>query len=185
MTKSELRVAHKLDCLNPINYRILNDLLIPSGGNLNTTQIDHVVISKFGIFCIETKSKRGWISGKVNNKYWLQTYYYSKEEFFNPILQNFCHTDALRRILTPYFKNLRIIPLVVFSHADRVSIHGAYNVIKIDELYKKIRSFKREILTEEEMDSIEAILNRVNMDDPKQHIIHSESVERYIKSKEV
>lgn len=39
--------------LNDQDYRVLTDLILPVAGG--TTQIDHLVLSRFGIFVIETK----------------------------------------------------------------------------------------------------------------------------------
>ena len=50
----EHRVAHILDRLPKDRYRVINNLLLRTSSG-NTTQIDHVVISEYGIFVIETK----------------------------------------------------------------------------------------------------------------------------------
>lgn len=67
----EKRVAHILQRLPKEEYRVINNLLLQtsSGG---TTQIDHVVISEYGIFVIETKFYKGWIYGGENSEYWTQ-----------------------------------------------------------------------------------------------------------------
>ena len=54
-------VSRKLHTLDQTHYKILNDVMLPSRGNSVTTQIDHIVISNYGIFCIETKAYKGWI----------------------------------------------------------------------------------------------------------------------------
>ena len=43
-------------------YLVLNDLLIRTSSN-KTSQIDHMIISPYGIFVIETKYYRGLICG--------------------------------------------------------------------------------------------------------------------------
>jgi hypothetical protein len=60
----EKRVSRKLLELDSEHYNVLDDLMLPSLGNTNKTQIDHIVVSDFGIFCIETKSRAGWIFEK-------------------------------------------------------------------------------------------------------------------------
>ena len=42
-----------LSLLPKKDYLVINDLLLQSGGH--STQIDHVVVSVFGVFVIETK----------------------------------------------------------------------------------------------------------------------------------
>jgi hypothetical protein len=49
----EAIAAKKLSRLDPNEYKIINDVLITSHGH--SSQIDHIVISRFGIFVIETK----------------------------------------------------------------------------------------------------------------------------------
>ena len=70
--RGERRVARKLDWLSK-EYITLNDLLLPT--RYGTTQIDHVVVSPYGIFVIETKNYKGWILGmrihKSGNKVYL------------------------------------------------------------------------------------------------------------------
>jgi len=54
-------VSEELQELDPVHYAVLNDFLLPSRGSLDTTQVDHIVVSNYGIFCIETKAYKGWI----------------------------------------------------------------------------------------------------------------------------
>lgn len=56
--------------------------------------IDHVVISKYGVFVIETKNYRGWIIGNEKSEYWTQVIYKRKERLYNPIKQNYGHIKA-------------------------------------------------------------------------------------------
>lgn len=45
--------------LDPEHYRTLGDIYLPRPDGMGTTQIDHIVISQFGIFVIETKNYTG------------------------------------------------------------------------------------------------------------------------------
>ena len=40
-----------------------------------STQIDHVLVSRFGIFSIETKNMQGWIFGSERQAEWTQKIY--------------------------------------------------------------------------------------------------------------
>lgn len=55
----EKAVSVVLRKLEKHGFRILNDIMLPAGEG--TTQIDHVVVSRFGVFVIETKNYKGWI----------------------------------------------------------------------------------------------------------------------------
>lgn len=85
-TLGEYKVSLKLKRLTKKKYIVLNNILLKIGET--TTQIDHVVISKSGIFIIETKNYKGWIHGHENSNYWTQTIYKHKTKFRNPIKQN-------------------------------------------------------------------------------------------------
>jgi len=79
-------------------YTKLNDVTIPDGRG-GTTQIDHVVISKYGIFVIETKNYKGWIFGDEDQRQWTQVNFKKKHRFQNPLRQNYKHTETLRQHL--------------------------------------------------------------------------------------
>lgn len=82
---SERLVRNKIQKL-PEEYVVFNNLLFED--NEHSTQIDHIVVSPYGVFVIETKGYKGWISGGENSEYWTQTIYKSKHQFYNPIKQN-------------------------------------------------------------------------------------------------
>jgi len=64
------------------NYRIFNNVIIEAG--IGSTQIDHVIVSKFGLFVIETKDKTGWIFGDHKREKWTQSIYGKIYQFQNP-----------------------------------------------------------------------------------------------------
>jgi len=60
--RGERKVHNALNSvLDESEYRVLSDLILPIAGS--TTQLDHLVLSRFGIFVIETKNMSGWIFG--------------------------------------------------------------------------------------------------------------------------
>ena len=65
----------------------------------STTQIDHIILSQFGIFVIETKNMKGWIFGSEHQKMWTQSIYGKKNSFQNPLLQNYRHIKGLEEFL--------------------------------------------------------------------------------------
>ena len=56
----ESRVARVLSRLDSASYSVINDLLLPVS-NGGSSQIDHVIVSLYGIFVLETKNYQGWI----------------------------------------------------------------------------------------------------------------------------
>jgi restriction system protein len=83
--------------LNKDIYHLIKNVTIPVDGG--TTQIDHVIISRFGVFVVETKNLKGWIFGKERDAYWTQKLYRHPEKFQNSLRQNYRHTKALSEIL--------------------------------------------------------------------------------------
>lgn len=66
----------------------------------STTQIDHVVLSCKGIFCIETKNMNGLIKGDVEDKSWLHYNKAGKKNIvYNPVMQNEGHIRHLSKVL--------------------------------------------------------------------------------------
>jgi len=78
----------------------------------STTQIDHVIVSRFSVFVIETKNMKGWIFGDEHQEKWTQQIFKEKHRFQNPLRQNYRHTKALEEILA--LPTESIIPIVVF-----------------------------------------------------------------------
>jgi len=79
-------------------YIDINDVTLqtPTG----TTQIDHIIVSKFGIFVVETKNMSGWIFGSPSQSNWTQSLPGGKKfRFQNPLHQNYKHTKTLETFL--------------------------------------------------------------------------------------
>jgi len=92
--RGEKLVAGRLRRGLPEEYLILNDIYLPLPDG-TTTQIDHVVVSQYGVFVVETKTYSGWIFGDEKSKEWTQSIYRKKSRFQNPMRQNYKHICAL------------------------------------------------------------------------------------------
>lgn len=78
-------------------YRVFNNVIIRD--ERGSTQIDHVAVSKYGLFAIETKDKTGWIYGDPKQDQWTQVIYHKKFKFQNPLRQNYRHKKGLSEFL--------------------------------------------------------------------------------------
>ena len=96
--RGEKRVSNILAQGLPDGYIVLNDIYLPLSDG-TTTQIDHIVISRYGIFVIETKNFSGWIYGCKDDVEWTETFPRQKHHFRNPIRQNYAHICALAECL--------------------------------------------------------------------------------------
>ncbi len=83
--------------LDSDTYITLNNVTIPIANG--TTQIDHVIVSRFGIFVVEAKNMKGWIFGSEHNREWTQSIFGKKYRFQNPLHQNYLHTRAISQFL--------------------------------------------------------------------------------------
>lgn len=99
--------------LNTEQYILLNDYTFPDEQN-QTTQIDHILLSPFGIFVVETKNYKGWIFGGERQKMWTQKIYKQSYKFQNPLHQNYKHQKVLQQILNDIVEPDLIHSIVVF-----------------------------------------------------------------------
>jgi hypothetical protein len=79
------------------DYHLMNHVTLPS--SKGTTQVDHVLVSRFGVFVVETKHYKGWIFGRKEQPFWTQVLFKARFKFQNPIQQNTGHVHAVRRLL--------------------------------------------------------------------------------------
>lgn len=102
-------IAHWL-CLDSDTYININNVTIPTANG--TTQIDHVIVSRYGVFVVETKNMDGWIFGDERSPQWTQGLFGRKFRFQNPLHQNLRHTRALSEFLG--IEHEKFISVVMF-----------------------------------------------------------------------
>lgn len=172
--RGEISVAGILKVLPKKEYRVINDIVLPTP--YGSSQIDHVVVSPYGIFVIETKNYSGWIIGSEFGEFWTKNVYGRKYDFYNPILQNTGHVVALRKNLKDY-RSLPILSIVAFSRQAslKVSIQDAI-VIYWDQIPRTIRCFDEIKLSLEQVDSIYDEIVAINQASASIRKKHSRSI---------
>lgn len=140
-------VSNKISQL-PDEYIVLNNLFFENNGH--STQIDHIIASPYGVFVIESKGYKGWITGGENSEYWTQTIFNSKYKFYNPIRQNIGHVRFLRHLLG----TVMFIPIVVFDNSANIKAHVESIVVNICNLNNSILQYKTPVLSKEAVDTI-------------------------------
>jgi hypothetical protein len=159
--RGERRVARALSTLDPIRFKILNDILI--GTSKGSSQIDHIVFSRCGIFVIETKNLKGWIHGSEKDPTWTQTIYRAKQRILNPIHQNWSHIRALRDQLT-FSGHLPIYPIVVFSGSGELkNVHVTSPVVYVNELTSLIECTGTKVLSDGEVEDLFGQVQQKNL----------------------
>ena len=96
--------------LSKDKYTLIKNVTLPTDDG--TTQIDHIVVSQFGLFVIEMKNMKGWIFGSEKQKQWTQKIFKYSGKFQNPLHQNYKHTQTLARCLA--IPHEQIFSVIVF-----------------------------------------------------------------------
>jgi predicted RNA-binding Zn-ribbon protein involved in translation (DUF1610 family) len=167
----ELIVNIRLALLNKEEYTVFKDLYVLKEDG-TTSQIDHVVVSRYGIFVIETKNYKGWIFGDEKSKQWTQVIYKHKSKFLNPIIQNKGHVKALKNYLG-YDNNKYYFSIIVFTlRATLKKINTQTPVIYSVRLLGQIKRSKTEIITDLELTDIIIKMNAITKASLKQKRKH-------------
>jgi restriction system protein len=144
--------------LDPKEYHIFYDLLV--GEEPKRTQIDHVIVSKFGIFAVETKNYQGWIYGRESDDRWTQRFPGSSNTFQNPLRQNELHTSSLAAFCE--VDPSKIYSIIVFWGDCEFKTPMPENVMKWLQYPFYVKSKTKVLLSDGEVDKICARLKPNN-----------------------
>lgn len=172
----EFWVKRKLKKLNE-DYRIINNVMIKTIDG-KTHQIDHVVVSKYGIFVIETKQYNARLIGNDYDKKWVYKTYKKTDYIFNPVHQNRGHVLALKEVLN--IEEDKFISIVCISSRASLKIDSNV-VVGLDKLFDKINTYTEQIIYNS--DEIYNEINSLNILNIKDRIKHVKNVKRYKKIK--
>ena len=146
--------------LNAKFYRRFHNVIVPAKDG--TTQIDHLLVSPYGLFIVETKNLKGWIFGSANQPRWTQSIYGHNYSFQNPLRQTFRQKKILAEFLQLDESIIHTVVFFVGNCSFAKSLPA--NVIN-SGLGRYIKNFVIEFLSTEE---IEAIVERL-----EQHVAGS------------
>ena len=169
----------------PDEYFVFKDVILET--KKGTTQIDHIVVSKYGVFAIETKNYRGEIYGDDKRRYWTQiivtdvtysrkwykTYtYVKKSRFYNPVKQSLAHAYAIKKYLNDW-KYLPVVPIVVFcGDAVLSNVESSIPVVYDYNLLDLIRSYTTSYLSDSELKDVVIRLDVRNLREVVDDITH-------------
>ena len=125
-------------------YHALHNVTLPTPDG--TTQIDHVFVSCFGIFVVETKNMKGWIFGEENQKQWTQKFPKTSFKFQNPLRQNYKHIKALEALLDA--PPAAIHSVVVFVGKSTFKSPMPANITHRGGYITYIKSFREAVLSD-------------------------------------
>lgn len=137
-------------CLDKSRYHLIKNVTLPTEDG--TTQIDHVLVSEFGVFVVETKNMKGWIFGGPHQRSWTQKIYRSNHKFQNPLHQNYKHVKILQTLLG--LGDHQIHSLVVFVGDSTFKTPMPENVTQGLRYVRYIKSKTDPVLAREEVEEV-------------------------------
>ena len=120
-----------------------------------TTQIDHIMLSRYGLFVIETKNYQGWIWGSSSQREWTQSIYGKKTRFQNPLHQNYRHTKSLAEHLG--IDHSLIHPIIWFIGDVTFKTAMPSNVLA-GGLIPYIKEFNQIVFTDDQLARLKTLL---------------------------
>lgn len=100
----EYQIYKRLKHYEKQGDKFLFNLYLPKQDG-TTSEIDVLMLSRYGLFVFESKNYSGWIFGNEHQKSWVQTLPQGKgrkaqkEHFYNPVKQNAAHIRCLRQVI--------------------------------------------------------------------------------------
>jgi hypothetical protein len=185
----EYKINIQLDQL-PRDCKYVSDIMIQNQkSTTGYSQIDHAVISPYGLFIIETKNYNGKIKGSREDTYWTVN---GRFKMYNPLKQNYGHIKALESILTGY-PFMTYISIISFTMRCRFSIDPELRKIESNELVvydvelsefmnRKILRMKsvsnQTLLNDSQITDLYTIISSANITDPLVRAEHIEKIKR-------
>jgi len=112
-----------------------------------------IVVSRYGLFIIEVKSMYGWIFGSEYQQTWFRQVYTSRDEFENPLIQNYRFKKMLQRQLG--LEPAQVFSAVVFPYYG-ISFKTLMpeNVLSGRSYARYIKSHTLQLFTEQEVKNL-------------------------------
>jgi hypothetical protein len=171
------------------------DYMIPYGER--TSQIDNIFMSQKAIYVIEAKNYQGFIFGSESQASWTltrkttKTYtnkrgksyqksYINKYSFYNPIMQNQTHIEALKKLIKT---SAPIYNIVVFSNKALLKDvkTNCIDCINVKDLYKTIKSIElkltHDISLNEQIEIVDTLFLE-NIKSKKQRKLHVKYIQK-------
>lgn len=169
-------VSKKLSSLDNSVYHVFNNVILNNreGG---TCQIDHIIVSIYGIFVIETKGLSGSVVGSIRSNKWKRLNTSSGRlrnscYIYNPVKQNKRHVDILMNVLG--LDRLKFTSIVCFTNDKCCVKVKEFKSIYADNLLSEIKGRNVEKLSYKEVKHICGIINKLNIKKKNRETKHIE-----------
>ncbi|BCG18127.1 TPA: NERD domain-containing protein [Vibrio parahaemolyticus] len=155
----EFLVNRLLSKLPESDYTLIKDVTLPTSDG--TTQVDHIVVSKYGIFVVETKNMKGWIFGSARQKQWTQKIYRHSSKFQNPLHQNYKHIKALETLLGCSEEHLHSV--IVFIGDSTFKTEMPPNVTYARGSIRYIQQFNEVVFSDKDYARLTESINQIKL----------------------
>ncbi|WP_148863925.1 nuclease-related domain-containing protein [Marinobacter fonticola] len=145
-SKAAFKLSKRL--LNKKTYRLIRNVTLPTGDG-GTAQIDHIIVSPYGVFVVDTRDMKGEIYGSAEQPDWLQRTGRYVNRFENPLLQNRRHVKTLQGLLG--LSEGQVHSLVVFLGEGRFRSEMPGNVVRGWGYLGVVRAHTHEVLSSEQV----------------------------------
>jgi restriction system protein len=162
--------------LDKEQYHLIKNITLATDDG--TTEIDHIIVSIYGVFVVETKNMKGWIFGSPHQKMWTQKIYKHKNKFQNPLHQNYKHTKTLETLLE--LEESQVHSVIVFIGDSKFKTPPPNNVTYGMGYIRYIKSKTDAVLSElKKNDIIETIRQgrlKASFKTNRKHVSHVKEI---------
>lgn len=147
-------------------YLLYNNMFI-RGNNDKLSQVDHLLLSKYGIMLIETKHYSGTVFCSEQNRYWpVYSEKGTRYELYNPLHQSYGHKVAVRNFISSVVSKSKLMKsvfdFVCFTGSARLKGNDLLErVTTPDSLLLQILHRDTEVLTTKMIKSLDTLFTEV------------------------
>jgi restriction system protein len=162
--------------LDKKQYHLIKNVILPTDDG--TTQVDHIIVSSYGVFVVETKNMKGWIFGSPNQRTWTQKIYKHTHKFQNPLHQNYKHVKTIESLLG--LTEQQIHSVIVFVGDSTFKTDMPENVTYGVGYIRFIKSKKQFVLSKSEVAEIKKKIESGRLsqsfDTHREHVRHVKDI---------
>ena len=127
-------------------YKVFANAIYRGKTRGESTQVDHIIVSRYGIFVLETKCFKGKIiTYPEAPESWLQIVGRRKYRVQNPLMQNYAHVKAVQKVTGVHSQKIHSYAVMAgqasFTHGMPERVYSIWGVIR------KIQSYKAPVFT--------------------------------------
>ncbi len=158
------RVHNQLrNALDQRRYTLFGPMALPAGGG--SQAVDHLVVSRFGVFVIVSELRKGEIRGGESQEFWAEKRGGAVRRWPNPLYRAKLQMEAVQRVveLPRHYFHL----LVAVEGLQRPSRLVPENVLPASSMVAWVRARDKQLLSPEQADRVVKAITDAAMPAPK------------------